>query len=422
MLTNSKGRLSFAVLLVSQFAATAGFLFVMPFMPLYVQQLGVEDPGRAAAWAGLLNTATAGTMALAAPLWGRLADRLGNKPMLLRATLAGSVVVGLMGLVTSPWQLLFLRLLQGTLTGTVAAATMLVSATAPPGKEGQRLGVLQTVIFTAAAAGPFVGGTFAGLVGIRASFGVTAALLAVSGFMVLFGVGEAKPSRDASEGGGNEGTDRPLPRRRLLPFLVALFVVYVAITGVIPALPGFLASFAEEPGRVASLAGQIIGAGALAAALGSFVGGRFARRFGTRRSVVCALLLAGLAFLPQAWVENVGQLWALRLTSSFFLGAVIPVANLAVRSSVSPKRQGGALGLAASAVSLAYAVGPLGGGLLAATVGFGAPFLVPGALLLGASALLLMPPEEGKKRRRPSPKDRSGPPRKQDLESISVRQ
>ena len=98
------------------------------------------------------------------------------------------------------------------------------------------------------------------------------------------------------------------------------------------------------------------------------------------------------------------------------------MANLAVRSSVSPERQGGALGLAASAVSLAYAVGPLGGGLLAATVGFGAPFLVPGALLLGASALLLMPPEEGKKPRRSIPKDRSGPPRQQDLESISVRQ
>lgn len=395
MLTSYKGRLSFAVLLVSQFAASAGFLFVMPFMPLYVQQLGVEDPGRAAAWAGLLNTATASTMALAAPLWGRLADRLGTKPMLVRAALAGSVVVGLMGLVRSPWQLLFLRLLQGTLTGTVAAATMLVSATAQPGKEGQRLGILQTVIFTAAAAGPFVGGTFAGLVGIRASFGVTAALLAVSGFMVLLGVTGAKPSRGTFEGGGNEGADRPLPRRRLLPFLVALFAVNVAITGVVPALPGFLASFVEEPGRVASLAGQIIGAGALAAALGSFVGGRLARRLGARRSIVCALLLAGLAFLPQAWVENVGQLWALRLASSFFLGAVVPVANLAVRSSVSPERQGGALGLAASAVSLAYAVGPLSGGLLASTVGFGAPFLVPGALLLGVSALLLMPPEGG---------------------------
>ena len=82
------GTLSFGVLLASQLAATTGFMFVMPFLPLYVQRLGVEDAGHAAAWAGLLNTATAVTMALAAPSWGRLGDRYGQKKMLLRATLA----------------------------------------------------------------------------------------------------------------------------------------------------------------------------------------------------------------------------------------------------------------------------------------------------------------------------------------------
>jgi MFS transporter, DHA1 family, multidrug resistance protein len=167
------GVLSFGILLVSQLAATSGFMFVMPFMPLYVQQLGVESAGDAAAWAGLLDTATAATMALAAPLWGRLADRLGPKSMLVRASFAGALVVGLMSLAASPWQLLALRLVQGTLTGTVAAATVLVSATAPQGRAGQRLGTLQMIIFVAAALGPFMGGLFAELVGIRASFGVT---------------------------------------------------------------------------------------------------------------------------------------------------------------------------------------------------------------------------------------------------------
>ena len=75
-------RLSFVVLLFSQLAATTGFMFVIPFMPLYVEQLGVEDPGHAAAWAGLLDAAPAVTMALAAPLWGRLGDRVGQKKML----------------------------------------------------------------------------------------------------------------------------------------------------------------------------------------------------------------------------------------------------------------------------------------------------------------------------------------------------
>src|SRR5215207_9800230 len=193
------GRPSFIVLLVSQLAATMGFTFVLPFTPIYVQTLGVEDAGNAAAWAGIINSSTAVTMALAAPLWGKLGDRVGLKPMLLRATVAGSVVVGLMGLVGNPWQLLALKTLQGCLTGTVAAATVLVSATAPPQKAGERLGTLQMVIFIAAAAGPFFGGAFADLVGIRASFGVTAALLATSAVLISVWVKEERPVEEVAE-------------------------------------------------------------------------------------------------------------------------------------------------------------------------------------------------------------------------------
>ena len=337
-------------------------------------------------------------MATAAPFWGRLADKLGYKPMLLRATLAGAVVVGFMGLVTAPWQLLLLRLLQGTLTGTVAAATVLVSATAPAGREGQRLGTLQMVIFLAAALGPFAGGLFADLVGIRASFGVTAALLAGSGVMVLLGVGEAKPVKEGSE--VEDGADEPLHfKRRLVPVLAALFVVHLAITGVVPAVPGFLASLVEDPSRVAGLSGRIIGVAALAAAAGSLVGGRLAARFGSRRVVIAALLLAGLAFLPQAGVGSVAELWVLRIASSFFLGIVIPVVNLAVRSSVPSKRQGAAFGLSASVTSAALGIGPLGGGLLAAHFGFEAPFLVPGVLLIGVGvALMALAVSQGKPR------------------------
>lgn len=383
------GTLSFGVLLVSQLAATTGFMFVIPFLPLYVQRLGVEDAGHAAAWAGLLNTATAVTMALAAPLWGKLGDRYGQKKMLLRATLAGSMMLGLMGLVTSPWQLLLLRLLQGSLTGTVAAATVLVSATAPPEKASSRLGALQTFIFFASAAGPFAGGVFADLVGIRASFGVTAALLAASGLMVLFGVREDEPfGSDAGEDGASgAGT---LPGWRLFPGVLALFVVHLSITAVHPVLPGFLETIMEEPVRVASLAGQILGAGALAAALGSLVGGHVATRAGVWATVVGALSVAGLASLPQAAVSSVSELFVLRLVADFALGMVIPVANLAVRSAVTPERQGAAFGVAASATSAAFGLGPLGGGLLAASFGFGVPFLVPGVLLLAASAALLV--------------------------------
>ncbi|MBD0355497.1 MAG: MFS transporter, partial [Rubrobacteraceae bacterium] len=247
------GRMSFVVLLISQLAATMGFTFVLPFTPIYVQVLGVEDAGSAAAWAGVINSSTAVTMAVAAPLWGRLGDRVGLKPMLLRATVAGSVVVGLMGLVGSPWQLLALKTLQGCLTGTVAAATVLVSATAPLQRAGQRLGTLQMIIFVAAAAGPFFGGAFADLVGIRASFGVTAALLAASAVLISVWVKEERPPEGETEEEESYEAEGPLPHRSLAPSLLALFVVQVAIMSAAPALPGFLSTLMEEPVRVATL-------------------------------------------------------------------------------------------------------------------------------------------------------------------------
>ena len=381
------GRLSFVVLLVSQLAATMGFTFVLPFTPIYVQELGVTEAGSAAAWAGVVNSSTAVTMGLAAPLWGRLGDRVGLKPMLLRATVAGAVVVGLMGLVESPWQLLALKTLQGCLTGTVAAATVLVSATAPPERAGERLGTLQMVIFAAAAGGPFFGGVFADLVGIRASFGVTATLLAASAVLIFAWVKEERPAEDEAEE-ESAGAWGPLPHRRLLPSLLALFVVQLAIMSAAPALPGFIHTLMEEPVRVASLAGWIIATGALAASLGSVVGGRLAARFGARRVIIWTLLLAGISALPQAEVDSVALLWVLRVVTGLFLGIAVPVANLTIRGTVPSERQGEAFGVAATATSAGNAVGPVAGGMLAASFGFGAPFLVPGVCLVVVSLLL----------------------------------
>jgi DHA1 family multidrug resistance protein-like MFS transporter len=385
------GRLSFLVLLLSQLAATMGFTFVLPFMPIYVQALGVEDAGSAAAWAGVINSSTAVTMALTAPLWGRLGDRVGLKPMLLRATIAGSLLLGLMGLVGSPWQLLALKTLQGCVTGTVAAATVLVSATAPPQRAGNRLGTLQMVIFVAAAAGPFFGGAFADLVGIRASFGVTAALLAASAVLISVWVKEERPEEEEAESEESDEAEGPLPHRRLAPTLLALFVVQVAIMAA-PALPGFLSTLMEEPMRVATLAGWIIATGALAASLGSVIGGKLAARFGARKVIIWSLLLAGISALPQAEVDSVALLWTLRLVTGLFVGIAVPVANLAIRGAVHRRRQGEAFGVAATATSAGNAVGPAAGGLLASSFGFGAPFLIPGICLVAVSAIIWVAP------------------------------
>lgn len=381
---------SFAVLLVSQFIATTGFTFVMPFMPIYVRQLGVGSVGSAAAWAGFINGASGITMALVAPLWGRLADRIGRKAMLLRATFAGAVVICLMGFVTSPWQLLFLRLLQGTLTGTTPAATALVGSNSPSEKVGARLGQLQMVVFLAGGAGPAVGGLFAEVAGVRNSFFITSVLLAVSGAMILFGVVEERKAAVAGEGEAVEEREEKgsLPYRKLLPAMLALFVAQATIASVAVVLPGFLEKMSVAVSHLSGETGWIIGSSALAASLGSVLAGRLTPRVGTWPVVAGSLLAAGLFTLPQVWAGGVAELWALRVLTSFFLGGIIPAANLAVRDAAPAGRRATAFGFASSAVSLGFSAGPVGAGLIASALGFGDAFLLPGVMMLALGLVL----------------------------------
>ena len=381
---------SFGVLIFAQLVATMGITFVMPFMPLYMQELGVESERQATAWAGVVNGAAGITMALAAPFWGRLADRVGRKAMLLRATLAASVVVALMGFVSAPWQLLALRLLQGTLTGTVPAATALVATNSPSGKVGGRLGVLQMTIFLAGALGPLLGGMFIDAAGIRNSFYLTSLLLAASGVTVLFGVYEARREPEDSGGEQDSAASGAIPYLALLPALVALLMSRVTITSANVNLPGFLSTLEGAGESIASQTGRIIAAAALAAALGSAVGGRMAGWAGPRRMIPPLLLVAGLTAMPQAFASDALDLWVWRLVSSFFVGALIPVANLYIRNEVPEQRQGAAFGVASSAISIGFALGPIGGGLLASYLGFWAPFFVPGALLAGSAVLTVL--------------------------------
>jgi MFS family permease len=251
---------------------------------------------------------------------------------------------------------------------------------------------LQTVIFVAAGVGPALGGISADAAGLRFPFFVASALLAVSATLVLFGVSEKKPVVQEAEK-SDEGVEMkrsPLPYKLLLPGLLTLCAVHVAITSASVALPGFVGTLAGAADRVASQAGWIIGTGALVASLGSLLGGRLAARFGARRVMVVSLALAGLAALPQALAESVPQIWALRLLASLFIGCAIPVANLAIKSAAPEGRQGEAFGVASSATSVGFALGPVGGGLLAASLGFWSAFLVPGAILLALAVGLVV--------------------------------
>ena len=99
------------------FVGFTGFTLVMPFLPRYIQELGVTDTGEVALWAGITLGITPGIVALCAPLWGRVADRFGNKLLVQRSLFSCIIVMALMAEATEPWHLVALRAAQGLLAG-----------------------------------------------------------------------------------------------------------------------------------------------------------------------------------------------------------------------------------------------------------------------------------------------------------------
>src|SRR6476660_2141844 len=71
-----------------QFIMTMSFSFLSPIMPLFLPELGVTTDAGIALWSGILNGSTSFGAAFASPLWGRLADNYGRKPMLIRSSCA----------------------------------------------------------------------------------------------------------------------------------------------------------------------------------------------------------------------------------------------------------------------------------------------------------------------------------------------
>ncbi len=110
------------IIWLAQVLSLSGFGFMLPFLPYYIQTLGVENPVQLRVWVGLLTSGPALTMGLMAPVWGLLADCFGKKMMMVRSFSAGTLVVFLMGLAPNAETVLILRVLQGMLTGTVTAA------------------------------------------------------------------------------------------------------------------------------------------------------------------------------------------------------------------------------------------------------------------------------------------------------------
>jgi MFS family permease len=357
---------------------------LLPFLPLYVEQLGVTDQAAIVQWSGVAFGATFFSAAIVAPLWGNLADRYGRKLMLIRASLGMSVAMSLIGLAGNVWQLVLLRLLAGFLGGYASGSMVLVATQTPKARSGWALGTLSSGIMAGNLAGPLIGGILPPLIGIRSTFFGAGAVIFVAFLATTFLIKEEKrPPKSRQSASGRWAS---IPNKRpVVAMLVTGMLLLFANMSIEPIITVYVETLIPDASQVTLYAGLAMSAAALGSILSAQRLGKLADRIGHWNVVVGGLLVSAVLLIPQAFVTQGWQLIGLRFLMGLSLGGLLPCIAAVIRHNVPDAIAGTTLGYSTSAQYTGQVAGPLLGGFVGGHIGMRAVFLGT-AVLMAAGA------------------------------------
>lgn len=366
--SGSNWRRNQAAVTVATFIGFTGFTLVMPFLPLYLQQLGARDTASIAIWSGLSLGVTPLVTALMTPVWARLAMRTGRKPMVARSLGSFIVIMTLMAWVQHPWQVFALRVVQGFFAGYGPLAMMLAAESAPPDQMATAIGWVQTSQRLGPALGPVIGGALAHTFGLRGAFYVSALFYFAAFLLVL--VGFTEPPRDPARDVERQAAPSSWTHFRAMPYFVTAIVVVFCLQLVDrsfgPILPLYLGEVGEPAARVPFLTGVIFTLAAGAAAVGNQVTAWCLARADAAQLVVAASIVSAVT----AVVFGAGPSVTVMAAAAMVLGVSLGIGTTAIYTGmgqrVSAVERASAFGYLQMAYLIGLAVSPVVAGLIGA--------------------------------------------------------
>jgi DHA1 family multidrug resistance protein-like MFS transporter len=373
------------IMFAAEFIVILGFSFIVPFIPLFIQELGTFNSDEIALWSGISLGVSSIALFLSGPVWGVISDRVGRKPMVMRALFGSAVVQTLAGLSPNIYVFVALRFLQGLFSGTVPAAQAMVASTTPRDRTSYAMGFLMVGVFCGNTIGPTIGAVLASTFGFRNSFFFASALQLIAGLLVLFFVKEDfhRPVKDSSLG----DVWRLFAYKPVVTLLMTIFII--AISGQIlqPVITLFIQAL-DTTGSASTYVGWAFTLLGITAAASALISGRLGKRFSIKKMLVISCLAVSLITICPLWVSTALQmviLWG--ILGLFQGGNSTSIASL-VGLSLPVSQQGIAFGLSQSATSLGNGLGPIIGGWLVSLLGLRHVFPVSAGLFLLAALLI----------------------------------
>ena len=347
------------------FVGFTGFTLVMPFLALYMQELGVTEPADVALWTGATLGITPAITAFCAPFWGRIGDRFGRKILVQRSLISGIVVMALMAYATRPWHLFALRAAQGLVAGYGPLTLAMAAESVPHDRLARAIATVQTAQRMGPAIGPVIGGLLASAFGLRQVFLVAAAVyVAASVIMAVFYTEPAGRSAEARR-------SQRVPFRDVLAFenfillMTVIFGLQLVDKSFGPVLLLYLRQLGYGADQAAVLAGVLFSVLAVSGAAGNQLAAALLKRMTARAVIDAAVLTAATAL---ALFALRGEVWLLTAAIAVFgasVGTAMTAAFTAAGSVIPRHVHGVSFGFLSSASLIGFAVSPIVSGLVA---------------------------------------------------------
>lgn len=389
------------IMVVANFFVAASATMVLPFLSLYIETLGSFSDTYVQRWSGFIFGITFLIAFFVSPLWGRFGDKFGRKKILLITGYGIAISIFLMSYVESVAGLFFLRMFMGVVTGFIPTSMALISAQTKKEIAGKVLGTLQMGTVSGGLFGPLIGGLLADSVGFTYTFFITGVVISIATTFVLVAIKEVKIN-EKDEINQPKQTMKEVIRhiaadRVLVMIMIISMVVQTANFSIQPQLALYVGQLitAENIAFLAGLAFSVTG-------LGNFVATRFwgiqGDRIGHDKILLICLVMAGVFFIPQAFVTNIWQLIGLRFMFGIAIGGIIPCVTAYIRLAVPISMQGEVLGYNQSFRFLGNVIGPVTGGIVAGMWGISAVFYMSSFLFLITAVIFFVVLRANKKR------------------------
>lgn len=361
---------------------SSSYTMLIPFLPIYMQNELGATADNVSLWSGVTYAITFAISAFVSPIWGKLSDKMGKKPMIIRASFLLAITYFLGGIVRTPFELFLVRAFQGIASGLWPACLVMMSACVPKNKLGISMGLMQSANICGGIIGPLLGGILATAFGMRNSFYVGAVALSLITVTTVLFIKEppAAPEKEINKA-QNTSYLTFIKDKNILILLLCVCMTNMVILQIQPIVSLYVQQLSHNSDKAVLLTGFIMSLGGIAGALASPLWGKTGQKVGFYKTITLAFISAGLLMSLQGVPNSLVLFGLMQFLCGLGFSGIFPSANSILVLLTPPSSRGMGFGSLFSAQMIGGALGPVIGGVIVSFMSFNTVYIISGSIL-----------------------------------------